>query len=61
MAELTQDVGDSDFRGGISPPELGRGRLVSFPLERLSASSTRPVVPPSFGSAFPTRGPSLDI
>ena len=51
MGELTQDVGDSDFRGGASPPKLGRGRLVSFPLERLAASSTRPVVPSSFGSA----------
>ena len=51
MGELTQDVGDSEFRGGASPPKLGRGRLVSFPLERLAASSTRPVVPSSFGSA----------
>lgn len=33
MSDLTQDVGDSGFRGGASPPELGRGRLVSLPLE----------------------------
>ena len=33
MGELTQDVGDSGFRAGASPPELERGRLVSLPLE----------------------------
>ena len=51
----SQDVDESDFRGGASPPDLGEGQLVWLPLEAANGSLNQTCSSSFLWQPFPHR------